>query len=723
MSAKKKNKKKSNKKKKNYNSKVRQNQNTSNVKTNNQSQNQNEHKVMEYANGPKEEEHKVMEYAEAPKAEEHKVMEYAEAPKEEHKVMEYAEAPKEESMPQAQETIVIENLKEKIKEQAFSDSNYVAVKELEEEVKTEEHKEETVSEPEKTEEKESKEAKKEKKKKEKLSKEEKEKALIKNAEKRLQSQEKEVAPEYVQKMLKNKKRKKVLIGITCCLVLFVIGFSTLFALANQDNQNILKGVAVENIDISNMSKEEAKERLRKHLESVIPKELELVYGEEYNAKIEPEQIDLKYDIDATVEEAYNVGRDGTLLENNYKIIGTRIFGTRIPFKYTLNEETLEGLIDNLNNDIPGSVIQPSYYIDGAKLYVDKGKDGILIDNESLVNKVKLGFYRCTQSYAPEPIEIPVNNVKADDIDMEKIYSAIYCEPKDAYYETEPFAIYPDTDGIDLTISVDEAKKQVAAEDKDEYVFDLKISKAAKTIKDLGAEAFPYLISTFSTKYDASNINRSTNLEIAAGKINGKVLMPGETFSYNETVGKRTIEEGYKDAKIYANGQVVDGLAGGICQVSSTLYNSALLANLEIVERRNHSFPASYIGVGRDATVVYGVKDLKFKNNRTYPIRIEASVKAGICQFDIHGLQEEKEYEVKILPVTTGTIPTSIAYQTNPAFAPGQQAVIQSGHVGYRVTTYKELIYNGETISKEVISNDTYSPMQTIISVGPAAPVQ
>ena len=96
-----------------------------------------------------------------------------------------------------------------------------------------------------------------------------------------------------------------------------------------DNQNILKGVAVENIDISNMSKEEAKERLRKHLESVIPKELELVYGEEYNAKIEPEQIDLKYDIDATVEEAYNVGRDGTLLENNYKIIGTRIFGTRI----------------------------------------------------------------------------------------------------------------------------------------------------------------------------------------------------------------------------------------------------------------------------------------------------------------------------------------------------------------------------------------------------------
>ena len=406
MSAKKKNKKKSNKKK-NYNSKVRQNQNSSNVKANKQSQNQNEHKVMEYAKEPKEEEHKVMQYAEAPKEEEHKVMEYAEEPKEEHKVMEYAEAPKEESAPQAQETIVIENLKEKIKEQAFSDSNYVAAKELEEEVKTEEPKEETVAETEKTEKKESKETKKEKKKKEKISKEEKEKALIKNAEKRLQSPEKEVAPEYVQKMLKNKKRKKVLIGIACCLVLFVIGFSTLFALANQNNQNILKGVAVENIDISNMSKEEAKERLSKHIESSIPEELELVYGEEYNAKIKPEQIELKYDIEATVEEAYNVGRDGTLLENNYKIIGTKIFGNRIPFKYTLNEETLEGLIDNLNNDIPGRVIQPSYYIDGAKLYVDRGTDGILVDDEALVNKVKLGFYKCSQGFSPEPIEIPM----------------------------------------------------------------------------------------------------------------------------------------------------------------------------------------------------------------------------------------------------------------------------------------------------------------------------
>ena len=177
----------------------------------------------------------------------------------------------------------------------------------------------------------------------------------------------------------------------------------------------------------------------------------------------------------------------------------------------------------------------------------------------------------------------------------------------------------------------------------------------------------------------------------------------------------------KDAKIYADGGVVDGLAGGICQISSTLYNAVLLANLEIVERRNHSYPASYIQVGRDATVVYGVKDLQFKNSRSYPIKIEGSVKNGVAEFRIYGIEEPQEYEIKILPVTTGTIPYGTSYVQDPSLAPGQQVVKQSGHMGYRVTTYIEKRLNGELVSKEILSNDTYSPMQTIIRVGPAAP--
>lgn len=118
-------------------------------------------------------------------------------------------------------------------------------------------------------------------------------------------------------------------------------------------------------------------------------------------------------------------------------------------------------------------------------------------------------------------------------------------------------------------------------------------------------------------------------------------MPGETFSFNKVVGKRTIEEGYRNAKIYANGGVVDGLAGGICQISSTLYNAVLIANLKIEERRNHAFKTSYVAAGRDATVVYGTIDFKFTNSRSYPIKIAATVENGVAEFSINGIQESR----------------------------------------------------------------------------------
>lgn len=195
-------------------------------------------------------------------------------------------------------------------------------------------------------------------------------------------------------------------------------------------------------------------------------------------------------------------------------------------------------------------------------------------------------------------------------------------------------------------------------------------------------------------------------------------MPGEEFSFNQVVGKRTIEEGYKDAKIYQDGKVVDGLAGGICQISSTLYNAVIKANLEIVERRNHSFTTSYVKAGRDATVVYGVIDFKFKNTRTYPIKIEGSVGSGVAEFNIYGIKEEVEYSVDLAPVVTASIPYATQYIPDPTLAPGQQIIVQAGGNGCKVTTYKETKLDGKFVSKEIISTDTYQPMKAIIRIGP-----
>ena len=276
-------------------------------------------------------------------------------------------------------------------------------------------------------------------------------------------------------------------------------------------------------------------------------------------------------------------------------------------------------------------------------------------------------------------DIPTYDRYPDEIDVDKIHNEVYREVKDAYYTVEPRMVYPEEVGIDFAESVDEIKKQIAAEKKDEYEVPLKYTPANITVNDLGAEAFPDKLGSFSTAY-VNNANRTTNLRLAASKINGTVIMPGETFSYNTIVGERTIAAGYRNAAIYENGQVVDGLGGGICQVSSTLYNSALYSNLEIVERTNHMFLTTYVGGGRDATVAYGSLDFKFKNNRDYPIKIGATVEGGYCTVAIYGLRKDNDYDVEIVTSKTG----ARTYQT-----------------------YKKLYQNGNLIDTIWVSTDTY----------------
>lgn len=535
-------------------------------------------------------------------------------------------------------------------------------------------------------------------------------------------------PEYVQEMIKKRKKTKFLIGLIILTILMITVFSTIFAILNTNNSNIINGVTIKNLDVSGLSKEAAIEKITEAINKELIAEINLEYGDEYKVSIKPEQIEFKYEINEIVDEAYQIGRNGNVLRDNYSILYANIFGKELEINYNYNGDLLNQFIEDVNSKIPGVVVEPTYYIEDNKLFVNKGIDGIKVKSEELKNEIIKSIFQRNASQMTEDfnqtIKIPIEEANASEINMEKIYLEIYQEPKDAYYETEPYKIYPDVDGIDLMISVEEAQNLVEIEDKQEYVFDLKITEAEKTLDELGTEAFPYLISQFSTKYDASNRNRSTNLELAAQKINGKVLMPGDEFSFNKIVGKRTVEAGYKDAAIYADGGVVDGLAGGICQISSTLYNSVLLANLQITERRNHSFTTSYAPAGKDATVVWGTTDFRFINSRSYPVKIEATVRNGIAEFKIYGMQEETEYEVRILPIRTQSIPYTTTYEEDPSLMPGQQIVKQAGHAGCKVTTYKELRLNGEVVSKEPISNDTYQPMRTIIRVAPGhIPVQ
>ena len=205
-------------------------------------------------------------------------------------------------------------------------------------------------------------------------------------------------------------------------------------------------------------------------------------------------------------------------------------------------------------NLPNAIKQYSYYIEDGKLIITRGKEGNVIKKEELKYEIIDKIQK--ESSDEKNIVIPVETKNPEDIDIEKIHNEVYTEPKDAYYTTNPFTIYPHVEGVDF--NVDEAKTMLQ-EVKDEYTINLQYTNPQITTNKIGTEAFPNLLSSFSTKYDASNKNRSNNLKLAINKINGVVLMPGEEFSYNKVVGERTIAAGYKEAKIYSNGKVIDGL--------------------------------------------------------------------------------------------------------------------------------------------------------------------
>jgi len=513
---------------------------------------------------------------------------------------------------------------------------------------------------------------------------------------------------------KNTSHKKIIIlsTVIICVILILMVLSTGFAILNINNKSIMQGVSISEIDMKGLNKEQAIQKLTDVFTQNIEKEITIKSGD-FEYSIDGSKIEAKYDIDKAVDEAYNIGRKGNIFVNNFDILKTAILKKKINAELTYNNDLLDATLSDISTKVPDAIIQPSYYIDGNELIITKGKSGNTIDMKStknaILNKIK--------NNDGNPIEL--NLIKADPqaIDIDRIHSEVYKEPQDAYYVKDPFQVFPHVDGVDFDV---DAAKQLLQEDKQEYTIDLIITVPKITTDQIGTEAFPNLLSSFSTKYDAGKADRSTNLKLAASKINGKVIMPGETFSYNQTLGERTIAEGYREALGYAEGKVENTLGGGICQISSTLYDAAVYANLDIVERHNHMFLTSYTTAGKDATVVYGALDFKFKNTRKYPVMIKASVSNGIAKIDIYGVKEDVEYEVEISTTVLNYVPYKVTYEDTTALPAGKQIVIQNGMNGCNSITYRILKLNGQQVSSTVLSRDTYDPMNKIIQRGVAA---
>ena len=474
--------------------------------------------------------------------------------------------------------------------------------------------------------------------------------------------------------------KIILLIFLILILLSLIAFS-IYTMMNTTSNKITLGISIKGIDVSGLTTDEAKNKINTYIAENLPENIQLKHND-YETSIPLSSLEVSFDIDSAVTQANSIGKSGNLLENEINILKAFFFNEDIEPYSSINEEQLIKSLNNISSKLPDTVIESSYYIDGNNLIVTSGKSGNVVDVNQMKTYIKNGIINLTLKN--RALDISTKTKEPSAINIEKIYEEIHKEPVNASYTQNPYTIYPSENGLDFAISLDEAKALIESENKEEYSIPLKVLYPSVTTNMIGTEAFPDLLSEFKTTYSTRDTDRTTNLQLAANKINGTVLMPGETFSYNQVVGERTIAAGYREAPIYVQGQVVDGLGGGICQITSTLYNAVIYANLEIVERSNHQFVPSYVSASRDATVVYGSIDFKFKNNRNYPIKLVCSVSGGIAQFQIFGLRTANDYEVVISSYETGRTSTSIYSEA-----------------------YKILKQNGQVVSRELLSRDTY----------------
>ena len=482
---------------------------------------------------------------------------------------------------------------------------------------------------------------------------------------------------------KNKNKSDVLtiFAILCFIfvLLSLIIFGT-FSFINLTSTKIAKGVYIKGIDVSGLTKEDATKKISSYVSSSIPEEIKLKHND-FETSLSTSQLAIYFNTEEAVNMAYNIGKTGNIFQKNIEILETLFSKVNIDPGFSIDEEQLKKDLQDTSTKLPDKVIESSCYIDDNRLIITKGQAGKSIKVKDSANYITKEINNL--NVQNNTLELITEDAYPNEINLDAIYNEVHKDPVNAYYSQNPYVVHPSENGMDFAISLDDAKN-LLQEEKDEYVIPLKVLYPSVTTNMIGTEAFPDLLSEFSTKYSASNKNRTTNLILASKKINGTVLMPGETFSYNKVVGERTIAAGYKEAPIYVSGRVEDGIGGGICQITTTLYNAVLYANLDIVERSNHQFVPSYAGPSRDATVVYGAIDFKFKNNRDYPIKITCSVSGGIANFKIWGLKSDNDYEVQITSRTTGKTANAIYSEA-----------------------YKTLKKNGAVVSTTLLSKDTY----------------
>lgn len=383
-------------------------------------------------------------------------------------------------------------------------------------------------------------------------------------------------------------------------------------------------------------------------------------------------------------------------------------------------------------------------VDGTEIETTAGELGFHWANTDAVQVVSDRFqygslvqqYMAQADVKQAPVEVDVQTQVDDQLVTAFVNDRcrdLTVAPRDASIirENGAFQVTPSVTGriVDIGATEEAMNQAMTAENLEEP---LKITAVVAVqepaVKTEDLETIQDVLGTFTTDFSSSGSARSTNLAVGAAKINGRVVMPGQTLSGYECLQPFTRENGYKSAAAYENGQVVDSIGGGVCQIATTLYNTALQAELEITQRQNHSMIVTYVKPSMDAAIAGTYKDIKITNNYSTPIYVEGYTENKKLTFTIYGKETRPanrtvEYVSETLGTTSPGEPQLIV---DNSLAPGARVRVQSSHTGLRSRLWKVVTVDGVETERTLLHTDSYNASKAIYRVGPtpvAAPVE
>ena len=534
---------------------------------------------------------------------------------------------------------------------------------------------------------------------------------------------------YAEKAAKKVSHLPKILAICGVVVLAAVAAAWAFLHFSTDlgHDRILSNVTIAGVDVSNMTKEEAVSALNEAIASTYTQQDMTIHVHKDTHVITPAMSAAQLDVEAAVEDAYNFGRQGFYFQmmseqKQAEAVGYHIGAGK---HLKLDLDSIRSQIDSISQLYNQQVTDSKYQLDGSKpdlegditdaktqvLTLTIGTPGYELNAQQLYDMV-IEAYRqneFTVFAECQVVEPAMPNI--DSIQKETCIEAV-----DAIMDTKTFEVSEHKYGY--TFDVEKAKSDVASAAYGQVLsYPYSIIEPAVLKESLEALLFRDVLSSY-TAYSSSSYNRDINLKLSCQAINGVVLLPGEVFSYNPTLGERTPEAGYKQADGYMGMETTLQYGGGICQASSSLYYCAMVADMEIVERVNHGFVSSYMPLGMDATVSWGGPEFLFKNTSEYPIRIEAYASGGTVTVKLIGT-DTKDYYVKmqyeVLSVTNyKTVEQEMEADNPKGYKDGD--TITSPYTGYKIRTYR-CKYDKATdqlISREVEVVSNYSARDHVI---------